>query len=49
MKVLISSTENPKKFIVVLNELEHFIDKKVIFGGNFFSVGPPPAVWQQIL
>jgi hypothetical protein len=31
MKVLISCTENPKTFIEVLDELELFIDKKVIF------------------
>jgi hypothetical protein len=31
MKVLISCTENPKKFIEVLDELELLIDKKVIF------------------
>jgi hypothetical protein len=37
---LISCTENPKIFIEVLDELELFIDKKVIFDGNFFSVGP---------
>jgi hypothetical protein len=49
MKVLISSTENPKKFIEVLDELEHFIDKKVIFDEKNFSVGPPSAVCQQIL
>jgi hypothetical protein len=29
--VMISCTENPKKFIEVLDELELFIDKKVIF------------------
>jgi hypothetical protein len=28
MKVLILCTENPKKFIEVLDELELFIDKK---------------------
>jgi hypothetical protein len=31
MKVLISCTENPNLFIEVLDELELFIDKKVIF------------------
>jgi hypothetical protein len=31
MKVLISCTENPKKFIEDLNELELCIDKNVIF------------------
>jgi hypothetical protein len=31
MKVLISCTENPKIFIEVLDELELFIDEKVIF------------------
>jgi hypothetical protein len=31
MKVLISCTEKPKKFIEVLDELELFIDKKVFF------------------
>jgi hypothetical protein len=31
MKVLISCTENPKKFIEVLDELELFIDKKSDF------------------
>jgi hypothetical protein len=35
MKVLISCTENPKIFIEVLDELELFIDKKVIFDENF--------------
>jgi hypothetical protein len=41
MKVLISCTENPKKFIEVLDELELFIDKKVIFDEKQFSVGLP--------
>jgi hypothetical protein len=36
MKVLISCTENPKILIEVLDELEHFIDKKVIFEGTYF-------------
>jgi hypothetical protein len=36
MKVLISCTENPKKFIEVLDELELFIDKKVIFDKKNF-------------
>jgi hypothetical protein len=49
MKVLISCTENPKVFIEVLDELELFIDKKVIFDEKNFSVGPPSAVCQQIL
>jgi hypothetical protein len=53
MKVLISCTENPKFFIEVLDELELFIDKKVIFDEKKFSVGPPrraPSdVCQQIL
>jgi hypothetical protein len=41
MKVLISCTENPKFFIEVLDELELFIDKKVIFDEKKISVGPP--------
>jgi hypothetical protein len=47
MKVLISCTENPKKFIEVLEELELFIDKRVIFDEkkNFRW----SAVCQQIL
>jgi hypothetical protein len=49
MKVLISCTENPKIFIEVLDELELFIDKKVIFDEKKVSVGPPSAVCQQIL
>jgi hypothetical protein len=49
MKVLISCTANPKNFIGVLDELELFIDKKVISDEKFFSVGPPSAVCQQIL
>jgi hypothetical protein len=44
MKVLISCTKNPKKFIEVLDELELFIDKKVIFDEKKIS-----AVCQQIL
>jgi hypothetical protein len=44
MKVLISCTENPKFFIEVLDELELFIDKKVIFDEKKISVGPPSAV-----
>jgi hypothetical protein len=36
MKVLISCTENPKLCIKVLDELELFIDKKVIFDEIFF-------------
>jgi hypothetical protein len=49
MKVLISCTENPKKFIEVLDELELFIDKKVIFDEKKISVGPPSAACQQSL
>jgi hypothetical protein len=51
MKLLISCTENPKIFIEVLDELELFIDKKVIFDEKKILVGPPPpsAVCQQIL
>jgi hypothetical protein len=49
MKVLISCTVNPKKFIEVLDELELFIDTKVIFDEQKISVGPPSAVCQQIL
>jgi hypothetical protein len=41
MKVLISCTEKPKVFIEVLDELELFIDKKVIFDEKKISVGPP--------
>jgi hypothetical protein len=41
MKVLISCTENPKIFIEVLDELEHFIDKKKILDEKIISVGPP--------
>jgi hypothetical protein len=43
MKVLISfsCTEKPNFFIEVLDELELFIDKKVIFDEKKFSVGPP--------
>jgi hypothetical protein len=33
-----------KIFIEVLDELEHFIGKKVIFDENKISVGPPRAV-----
>jgi hypothetical protein len=44
MKVLISCTENPKKFIEDLDELELFIDKKLIFDEKKMS-----AVCQQIL
>jgi hypothetical protein len=43
MKVLISCTENLKKFIEFLDELELFIDKKVIFDEKKISVGPPSA------
>jgi hypothetical protein len=45
MKVLISCTEKPKFLIDVLDELELFIDKKVIFDEKKISVGPPSAVW----
>jgi hypothetical protein len=41
MKVLISFTEKPKIFMEVLDELELFIDKKVIFDGKNISVGLP--------
>jgi hypothetical protein len=41
MKEMISCTENPKKFIEVLDELGLFVDKKVIFDGKKISVGPP--------
>jgi hypothetical protein len=47
MKVLISFTEKPNIFIEVLDELELFIDKKVIFDEKKISVGParrPPSV-----
>jgi hypothetical protein len=43
MKVLISCTENPKIFIEVLDELELFIDNRVIFDEKKISVGPPSA------
>jgi hypothetical protein len=44
MKVLISCTENPKKFIEDLNELELCIDKNVIFDDKKKnSVGLPSA------
>jgi hypothetical protein len=36
--------EKPIFFIEVLDELELFIDKKVIFDEIFFSVGQPSAV-----
>jgi hypothetical protein len=36
MKVLISCTENPKKKNEFLDELELFIDKKVIFDEKNF-------------
>jgi hypothetical protein len=49
MKVLISCTENPTKFIEILDELELFIDYKVIFDEKQISVGHPSAVCQQIL
>jgi hypothetical protein len=41
MKVLISCTEKPKIFIEALDELELFINKKVIFDEKKISVGPP--------
>jgi hypothetical protein len=43
--------ENPKIFIEVLDELELFIDKKVIFDKKKISVGRPrpSAVCQKIL
>jgi hypothetical protein len=45
MKVLISCTENPKICIEVLDELELFIDKKVIFEEKKFPlVHRPPSV-----
>jgi hypothetical protein len=51
MKVLISCTENPNFFIEVLDELELFIDKKVIFDEKkkFRRSAAPSAVCQQIL
>jgi hypothetical protein len=44
MKILISCTENPKNFIEVLDELELFIDKKVIFYEKKFFFGPSAVV-----
>jgi hypothetical protein len=44
MKVLISCTEKPKKFIEVLDELELYIDKNVIFDEKKFPSVRPPAV-----
>jgi hypothetical protein len=44
MKVLISCTENPNFFIEVLDELELFNDKKVIFDEKKNSVGLSSAV-----
>jgi hypothetical protein len=41
MKVLISCTEKPKFFIEVLDELEPFINKKVIFDEKKISGGLP--------
>jgi hypothetical protein len=38
MKVLISCTENPKFFIEVLDELELFTDKKMIFAEKKIAV-----------
>jgi hypothetical protein len=46
---IVSCTEKPNFFIEVLDELELFIDKKVIFEAKFFSVGLPSAVCQLIL
>jgi hypothetical protein len=43
MKVLILCTEKPRFFIEVLDELELFIDKKVILDEKKIAVG------QQIL
>jgi hypothetical protein len=43
MEVLISCTKNSIFFIEVLDELELFIDKKVIFDEKKISVGPPSA------
>jgi hypothetical protein len=48
MKVLISCMENPNFFIEVLEELEPFIDKKVIFDEKNYSVGPPSAVRRAV-
>jgi hypothetical protein len=39
MKVLISCTKKPNIFVEVLDELELFIDKKVIFDEKIISVG----------
>jgi hypothetical protein len=41
MKVLISCREKLKFFSEVLDELELFIDKKLIFYEKKISVGPP--------
>jgi hypothetical protein len=41
---LISCTENPKKFIEFLDELELLIERRVIFDEKKISVGPPSAV-----
>jgi hypothetical protein len=49
MKVLISCTEKPKIFIELLDDLELFIDKKVIFDEKKISVGPQSAACQHIL
>jgi hypothetical protein len=51
MKVLISCTENPKLFIeiFILDELELFMDKKVIFDEKIFSVGPPAVCRLRLL
>jgi hypothetical protein len=43
MKVLIPCTENPNIFTELLDELELFIDKKVIFDEKNIFVGPPSA------
>jgi hypothetical protein len=45
MKVLISCTENPKFYTEVLDEIELFIDKKVIVEEKKISVGPP---WRAV-
>jgi hypothetical protein len=41
MKVLVSGTDNPNLLIEVLDELQLFIDKKIIFDGKKMSVGLP--------
>jgi hypothetical protein len=39
--IVMNISKNPNFFIEVLDELELFIDKKVIFGEKKISVGPP--------